>query len=63
MKLSNTCEGEQMNIEGKKSFPSVVNKICLAIYIYIYIYIYRTRQKKCIHTLTKDNSMLYNRLF
>jgi len=25
-------------------------------------YIYRVRQKKCIHTLTKENSTLYNRL-
>ena len=24
--------------------------------------IYRVRQKKCTHTLTKENSMLYNRL-
>ena len=32
------------------------------IYIYIYIYIHRVPQKKCIHTLTKENSMLYNRL-
>jgi len=27
-----------------------------------YIYIYWVRQKKCVHTLTKENSTLYNRL-
>jgi len=33
------------------------------IYIYIYIHTHTGSAKKnCIHTLTKENSMLYNRL-
>ena len=34
---------------------------CSRQYIYIYIYI-QGPPKKCIHTLTKENSTLYNRL-
>ena len=35
--------------------------MCVCVYIYIYIYI-QGPPKKCIHTLTKENSALYNRL-
>ena len=36
--------------------------LAINIYIYIYIYIYTGSAKKCVHTLTKENSTLYNRL-
>ena len=36
--------------------------IYIYIYIFIYLFIYTGSAKKCIHTLTKENSTLYNRL-
>ena len=37
--------------------------ICVCVCVCVFIYIYRVRQKKRIHTLTKENSTLYNRFY